>query len=154
MSLITFTQRYDHTITLIKRKKKIISTFLELNGSLSVKKQKAKQTENTWVPTTQVRFKFRNCIFAISIIISLWKKGLLYPRMGFAKFGWNCLCNTWGEDENVKGTYYYDVMTIKCTQGLISGYKQITYFYILLQFWQIDRFTVRIVVEIVSLEGV
>lgn len=46
MSLITFTQRYDHTITLIKRKKKIISTFLELNGSLSVKKQKAKKQTN------------------------------------------------------------------------------------------------------------
>ena len=80
--------------------------------------------EQTWIPFTQGCFvqrlveigpvvlekkilKFRQCIFAICVIISPWKRaGLfiwtnlnpLHPRMLCAKFSWNRPSGSWEED--------------------------------------------------------
>ena len=72
--------------------------------------------------------------------------------MGFAKFGWTCLCSFWGEDENVKRTYmyYYDVMTGARSDSFPSTNKLLITIY----YFNFDKLIgLRIIVEIVSLEG-
>ena len=81
-SLNTFEQSYDYIITLIRRGKKTIISFLSIDWSLVV---------YPWVPFTQGSFvendpvvleekvfKFRQCIFTISKLPPLGKLGSLH----------------------------------------------------------------------------
>ena len=64
----------------------------------------------------KIFFEIRQCIFAISVVISPWKKAgpfiwtnlnPLHPRMLCAKFGWNWLSGSREEDKNVKSLWQH-----------------------------------------------
>ena len=105
-------------IMLIKRRKKSLFTWLELNGS---------SFESTWIPLTprmlvakfgwnwpsgsgEENFFISSMYFCYFLIISTWKRtgpfiwtnlNPIHQRMLCAKFGWNWPRGS-GEDENVK----------------------------------------------------
>ena len=106
----------------------ILSMYFHYFVIISPSKRVGPSFEQTWIPFTQgcfvpslveigpvvlekKIFKFHQCIFAICVIISPWKRAgpfiwtnlnPLHLRMLCAKFGWNWFSGSGEEDENVK----------------------------------------------------